>query len=58
MAWLGNWLNNNYKKKDYNTKYNLSNTFKKITKEREKTFKKLMFKLIINQYLEITLKYK
>ena len=36
----------NYKKRDYNTKYNFSNIFKKIIKEREKVFKKLVFRLI------------
>ena len=36
----------NYKKRDYNIRYNLSNTFKKAAEEREEAFKKLIFKLI------------
>jgi hypothetical protein len=34
-------LINNYKKRDYNTRYSYSNTFKIVKKVREKTFSKL-----------------
>ena len=36
----------NYKKRNYNIKYNFFNTFKNIVKEQKKAFKKLIFKLI------------